>query len=105
MLCFSSKPSMELVDILQKKLEHLERENGELRQSTEECIVKTDYFEAKEETLLKECVAQLSHANTETRQLKTELDNRSGQLHKQQEEKTKLLGELVELQKKYNNVS
>ena len=93
------------VDILQRKLEQLEKENVELRQSTEECLVKTDYFEAKEETLLKECVAQLTQANNETRQLKNELDNKSNILHKQQEEKTKLLAELVDLQKKYNNVS
>ena len=55
--------------------------------------------------MLQECVSQLSQANQEARLLKTELDARNTNLHKQQQEKTQLLGELVELQKKYNNVS
>ena len=55
--------SVELVKLLERKLDLLERENGELRQSTEECLVKTDYFEAKEESLLKVQI-KLSRGNT-----------------------------------------
>ena len=98
----SSKDHSLLVnwDVLQEKVETLERDNQELREAATERSSELESEEKRELQLIQDVVKQLTDANQQVCFLEEEIARRSEDNIQQQEEITNLLTQVVDLQKK-----
>lgn len=87
-------------DVLQEKVETLERDNHELREAATERFSELESEEKREQQLIQDVVKQLSDANHQSCLLQEEIARRSEDNIQQQEEITNLLTQVVDLQKK-----
>jgi hypothetical protein len=87
-------------DVLQEKVETLERDNQELREAATERVSELESEEKREQQLIQDVVKQLADANQQSRLLQEEIERRSEDNIQQQEEITNLLTQVVDLQKK-----
>ena len=87
-------------DVLQERVESLERDNASLRQAASERCSELESEEQREQQLVLDCVKQLADANQQLSRLQEEVARRCEDNVQQQEEITNLLTQVVDLQKK-----
>lgn len=87
-------------DVLQEKVDTLERDNQELRDAATDRFSELENEERKEQQLIQDCMKQLSSTNDQLSSLQEEIARRAEDNVQQQEEITNLLTQVVDLQKK-----
>ncbi|XP_037549134.1 trafficking kinesin-binding protein 1 [Nematolebias whitei] len=90
---------------LQRKLKELEEENLSLRSEADHLKTETETYEEKEQQLVSDCVKELRLSSLQISAIAEELARKTEDASRQQEEVTRLLSQIVDLQKKAKSLA
>ncbi|XP_024862715.1 trafficking kinesin-binding protein 1 isoform X1 [Kryptolebias marmoratus] len=90
---------------LQRKLKELEEENLSLRSEAHHLKTETETYEEKEQQLVSDCVKELRLSGLQISAIAEELARKTEDASRQQEEVTRLLSQIVDLQKKAKSLA
>ena len=86
-------------------MKNLEQENKQLKETTSQCIKQAETLESKETLLVEEIHSILTHTQQDFQNVSLELNKSSQDLQRQEEEKGRILRELVDAHRKNKDVS
>ena len=86
-------------------MKNLEQENKQLKETTSQCIKQAETLESKETLLVEEIHSILTQTQQDFQNVSLELNKSSQDLQRQEEEKGRILRELVDAHRKNKDVS
>ncbi|XP_075248780.1 uncharacterized protein LOC142341595 isoform X2 [Convolutriloba macropyga] len=94
-----------IIEELQTKVKNLEQENKQLKETTSQCIKQAETLESKETLLVEEIHSILTHTQQDFQNVSLELNKSSQDLQRQEEEKGRILRELVDAHRKNKDLA